>query len=57
MSGGKFQPGPDKRRHRFTKSECKRGYRAAMRKLFAQWDPVDGPAWIAWKVKGWYGRR
>jgi hypothetical protein len=59
MSNGRgcLQKGPDKRRHKFTKDKCRRGYRAARAKLFRVWDCVDWPAWLAWKVKGFYMRR
>jgi hypothetical protein len=54
---GRFLPGPDGARHRFTRAQCKRGYRAARKKLFASFDPVDGPAWLLFRVKGWYLRK
>ena len=48
---GRFRPGPDRRRHVFTTAERRRGFKAARRKLYETIDPVDGPAWLMWKVK------
>jgi hypothetical protein len=39
---GQFRPGPDPRRHRFTRSECQRGFWAALVSIIARYpDAVD----------------
>jgi hypothetical protein len=40
---GRFRPGPDPRRHRFTQAERRRGGRAAWRKLME-----EAPWLLAW---------
>jgi len=51
---GRFRKGVDPRRHVFTDVERKRGYRAARAKVFDTIDPVEGPAWLLYRVRGWY---
>ncbi len=48
---GRFQPGPDRRRHKFTRAECQRGYRAALEKCSQDWDLY---AWFYYKIRGYY---
>jgi hypothetical protein len=53
---GRFQAGADPRRHVLTTEQRKRGYRAAVAKVKVSIDPVDGPAWILYKVKKFKGQ-
>ena len=51
-SGRPFVPGPDPRRHRFTKAERKRGYKAAWAVcMLAGWEQL---AWLSRKVRASY---
>ena len=51
-NAGSFQPGPDPRRHQFTRSERKKGYRNAM-KATAERD-INVHAWVWRRVRGYY---
>lgn len=48
-----FQPGPDPRRHTFTRAERKRGYRNAVEKH----PSFHVSAWVWRKVRGYYRAR
>ncbi len=51
-NSGSFKPGPDKRRHTFTRAERRRGYRTAM--------ATSNPqilAWVYYRVRGYYRGR
>jgi hypothetical protein len=45
---------PRRNRHRFTKEECQRGYRAALEKCAQNWDLY---AWFYYRVRGFYRHR
>jgi hypothetical protein len=49
--GGRFQPGPDARRHRFTRAECQKGYAAALAKCMSDWELY---AWFYSKIRSHY---
>lgn len=40
--------------YRFTKEDCRRGYRAALAKCSEDWDLY---AWLYYKIRGWYRRK
>jgi hypothetical protein len=52
---GQFRPGPDARRHVFSKAECQRGYRAALAKCLS----TDGrfQFWLCMRVYSHYGHK
>jgi len=56
-SNGRFLPGPDKGRHRFTRAERRRGYRNALANAAALDDGAQVYAWIWRKVRGYYRAR
>lgn len=49
VNQGAFRRGPDPRRHAFTAEECRRGYRAAMKKLWL--NEETPPLWLLWNAK------
>jgi hypothetical protein len=51
-SAGRFKPGPDPRRHVFTRAERRRGYRVAMKNA----DPYT-VALVFRRVRGFYRAR
>jgi hypothetical protein len=52
-NAGSFGPGPDPRRHVFTRVECQRGYQAAMEGVGKCNDPTVS-AWVWRKVRAYY---
>jgi hypothetical protein len=53
---GKFKPGPDPRRHVFTREECMRGYHAAIASLERRYPGCD-PHFLMCAIMGsrpWY---
>lgn len=43
-----------RKRHRFTREECQRGYRAALEKCSEDWELY---AWLYYKLRGYYRHR
>jgi hypothetical protein len=50
-----FKPGPDRRRHVFTRAERRRGYKNAMARTLAE--DVHVHAWLFRRVRGYYRAR
>jgi hypothetical protein len=40
-----------RKRYRFTRDDCRRGYQAALAKCMQSWDLY---AWFYYRVRGWY---
>jgi hypothetical protein len=52
---GSFRPGPDPRRHAFTRAERRRGYRNAMAATLGR--DIHVHAWLFRRVRGYYRAR
>jgi hypothetical protein len=51
---GRFLPGPDPRRHTFSRRERKKGYAAALAAAAQLRDSGQRYAWLWRLVRGWY---
>lgn len=45
---------PRKRKYRFTKKDCQRGYQAALAKCMEDWKLL---AWFTYRLRGYYRHR
>lgn len=50
-NSGSFKPGPDPRRHKFTRTEQRLGYYRALLSNAADW---DASAWFYRKIRSYY---